>query len=186
MATLALLAATSAPHPALAAPREEAIKGAEAMIRELGGELKNDLTAAMEAGGPAQAIQVCVSVGQEKAVAVAARHPGRIHRVSLKLRNRENRPNELERRLLENMEADNAVGNLQPTYTVPFSEKGDEYLLVMKPIVTAPVCLSCHGTAATLHPDAVAPLAEHYPDDEATGYEVGQVRGAFSVAYPLN
>ena len=42
-----------------------------------------------------------------------------------------------------------------------------------------PLCLTCHGAA--LSPDVEAALAESYPEDHATGYSAGDLRGAFVV-----
>ena len=57
-------------------------------------------------------------------------------------------------------------------------EEGESFLW-MKPIVTEPVCLVCHGKAV---PEAVAAaIAERYPGDGATGFEAGELRGAFTV-----
>jgi hypothetical protein len=36
-----------------------------------------------------------------------------------------------------------------------------------------------------LSPEVRAALAEQYPDDQATGFEVGDLRGAFIVTGPL-
>ena len=52
----------------------------------------------------------------------------------------------------------------------------------MKAIPTGGICLTCHGTG--LSPDIDAVLSQSYPHDLARGYEVGDVRGAFSVTWP--
>jgi hypothetical protein len=43
-----------------------------------------------------------------------------------------------------------------------------------------PLCLVCHGKG--LSDEVKATLEEYYPDDLATGYSLGQVRGAISVS----
>jgi hypothetical protein len=47
----------------------------------------------------------------------------------------------------------------------------------MKAIPTSAVCLECHG--ATLASGAHDVLAELYPEDCATGFSEGDIRGAF-------
>jgi hypothetical protein len=47
----------------------------------------------------------------------------------------------------------------------------------MKAIPTAPLCLTCHGTA--IEPRLQAELTALYPQDLATGYQAGELRGAF-------
>jgi len=44
-----------------------------------------------------------------------------------------------------------------------------------EPLVIQPLCVSCHGAA--LAPDVSAALAAAYPNDQATGYAVGDLRG---------
>ncbi len=52
----------------------------------------------------------------------------------------------------------------------------------MKAIPTGPVCLVCHGSE--LSPDVRAALDEHYPHDRARGYQLDDIRGAFSITWP--
>ena len=54
----------------------------------------------------------------------------------------------------------------------------------MKAIPTAAVCLKCHGTELTA--DVVDALNNAYPEDKATGYQEGDIRGAFVVVKDLN
>lgn len=56
----------------------------------------------------------------------------------------------------------------------------------MKALPVAPLCLNCHGSAANIPPGIKARLAQEYPHDRATGYALGQVRGAISVKQPLD
>jgi len=39
-------------------------------------------------------------------------------------------------------------------------------------------CLTCHGPTESIPEDVRAALRERYPDDKATGYAVGDLRGA--------
>ncbi|MBS02714.1 MAG: hypothetical protein CMQ24_08425 [Gammaproteobacteria bacterium] len=48
------------------------------------------------------------------------------------------------------------------------------WLLIAQPV--QPVCLTCHGKR--LAGDVRTAIAEHYRDDRATGYALGDVRGA--------
>jgi hypothetical protein len=49
----------------------------------------------------------------------------------------------------------------------------------MKAIPTGDVCLLCHG--AQLAPGVSQVLTELYPEDKATGFSMGDIRGAFVV-----
>jgi hypothetical protein len=58
-------------------------------------------------------------------------------------------------------------------------------LRYLKPVVANAMCLTCHGEKAKIPPAVQAVLAREYPDDHATGFSVGDVRGAVSVRIPL-
>ena len=45
-----------------------------------------------------------------------------------------------------------------------------------------PLCLNCHGVE--LAPDVAGRIAELYPEDRATGFEAGELRGVFWVEFP--
>ena len=47
------------------------------------------------------------------------------------------------------------------------------------------LCLKCHGAQATLSPAVKEKLSALYPQDKATGYSLGQIRGAMTIRKPL-
>jgi len=47
--------------------------------------------------------------------------------------------------------------------------------------INMPLCLQCHGMEEDLAPDVVEQLTKLYPDDTATGFSQGDLRGAFVV-----
>ena len=53
----------------------------------------------------------------------------------------------------------------------------------MKAQGTETLCLTCHGSE--LSKDTKAALKQHYPEDQATGYSLGDIRGAFSLTKKL-
>ena len=53
----------------------------------------------------------------------------------------------------------------------------------VEPIIVQPLCLTCHGSE--LAPDIGAQITELYPDDRATGFEAGDLRGVFWVEFTL-
>ncbi|MFN7177274.1 MAG: DUF3365 domain-containing protein, partial [Thermaurantiacus sp.] len=58
-----------------------------------------------------------------------------------------------------------------------------ERLRYMRAIPTAPQCLACHGPEEAIAPAVRAAIAERYPDDRATGFRAGELRGAFSIGW---
>ena len=57
---------------------------------------------------------------------------------------------------------------------------------MMKAIPTQGICLTCHGDKQTMSEDLLSTLQQTYPNDLATDYQVGQIRGAFSVTQTID
>lgn len=57
-------------------------------------------------------------------------------------------------------------------------------LRMMRGIEVQPACLSCHGQ--TLAEPVRTALAKHYPNDTATGFSAGDLRGALWVEVPAS
>ena len=55
----------------------------------------------------------------------------------------------------------------------------------MRPLIVAPVCIICHGPKETMAPEVKRMLTERYPEDRATGFQDGDLRGAISVKIVL-
>jgi hypothetical protein len=111
----------------------------------------------------------------------------RFKRVSLKVRNPENTPDYYEREILRDFEAMKKAGTLKKTtvHKKVVSQDGGKYLRYMKPLVIERSCLRCHGSKTKIPTDVRKFLKRFYPDDEATGYKLGDVRGAVSVKIPV-
>ncbi|WBX86486.1 DUF3365 domain-containing protein [Sphingosinicella microcystinivorans] len=58
--------------------------------------------------------------------------------------------------------------------------EGDQYRY-MRAILTMPMCLACHG--ANIAPEVTAAVRPNYPEDQATGFAPGQLRGALSIRW---
>jgi hypothetical protein len=168
-----------------AAADEAALQRARQAADALAGELMKTLLQELQAGGPPGAVRVC----SEHAQKIAAAHSGdglTIRRVSLKARNRADEPDDYEREKLTELEALQAGGEL-PKEIVETVAEGDarklRYLRILK--VGKP-CLKCHGSKEEIDPEVRRLLEEHYPDDRATGYREGDLRGAVSVIVTLD
>ncbi len=163
-----------------------ALERSKAMIEELGGNLSKHLKESIISAGFVEAIDACSAVAQETPAKMNKKNRGTIRRVSLKLRNEKNAPDDYEKNVLIQMEKDHANQELKDIYkSVVKNKRGKPTLRVMKPILVKSLCLNCHGTPYTWKRAAIKRVLEIYPDDRATGYASGEVRGAFSVVYPL-
>lgn len=159
---------------------------AKGIVKRFAETLQGELQGAMKQGGPVKAISIC----QERAPAIAqglSEETGwQVGRTSLKLRNAAvNAPDDWERQVLVRFDERRAAGeDVQPMAFAQVVEvDGQRSFRFMKAIPIAEVCLSCHGT--DIIPDVKAALDAAYPDDQARGYSLGQVRGAFTLSKPL-
>jgi len=156
---------------------------AKAAIKELAGTLQKELKGAMQAGGPTGAIAVCNSQAMPVTQKVAEEHDLSLSRVSLNNRNPANLPNEWQTAVLKGFEQQKAAGKdpasltWSETVIIDDGVDGAKEFRFMKAIPTAAVCLNCHGTE--ISPEVSQVLAGLYPDDRATGYSEGDIRGAF-------
>ncbi|GAA5186302.1 c-type heme family protein [Ferrimonas gelatinilytica] len=135
-------------------------------------ELKQTLMKGLEEG-PESAVTLC----QQEAPAIARRHSNngiQMGRSSDKLRSPENRPPAWVEPILSQFQR----GELTPV-TVEITKETTGYA---EPITIAPPCLACHGQQIANETRAL--LSHYYPEDEATGYQLGQWRGLFWVEFP--
>ena len=154
------------------------------LAMQLGGQLKGELSKAIAEGGPVAAINVCYLRAPEIAAQLSQASGARVGRTALRVRNPSNAPDELERSVLEQFSADVGSGPVdRPLEAVFEIRRGDAVeRRYMRAIPTDALCLTCHGKI--LAPELAAAIARDYPKDQATGFEQGQLRGAFSVVWP--
>jgi hypothetical protein len=179
-AALAVVASAVAPALAQDSTVDPQLAASRALTREFGERLKTALTEALGRGGPGAAIAVCKDAAPALAVELSRRSGATVARTSARLRNPLNAPPPWAVPVLEQFAAALAAG--RPAAGIEYFARTEAGARFMKPIVTEPLCLTCHGTA--LAPDVQAALARLYPEDHATGFAPGELRGAFVVAWP--
>jgi hypothetical protein len=185
-ALAALVAGCAAPRAsedtgALAAESRQAAAGLQQ-------QLAGKLMAAIKAGGPASAIEVCKTLAPEAAGQKSRETGWRITRVSLKPRNPAlGAPDAWEQQVLARLDARAASGEKPDAleHSEIVNEPQGRYFRYMKALPVAQLCVNCHGSADKLQPAIKERLATDYPHDRATGYSPGQLRGAISVKRPL-
>lgn len=107
------------------------------------------------------------------AARIAAEKGVKIGRTSDKLRNPSNTAPEWFNTLVDTKTAAPAV------FSGPNGELG-----WVAPIKLGSMCVNCHGPAESLAPEVASALTEKYPEDKATGYAEGDLRGWFWVEVP--
>ena len=153
---------------------------ARTQIKAFAGALQSTLKQGMETEGAVHAIELC----NTEAPLIAeqtSRNGWQVGRTSLKVRNPDNQPDAWEREVLQQFEQRKQAGEDLMTLEASATENGE--FRFMKAIPTGAACIACHGTE--LSAPVQARLAELYPQDQARGFNPGDLRGAFTLRKTL-
>jgi hypothetical protein len=134
--------------------------------------LKARLMGAIKEGGPANGVAVCSQDASALADEIGEDHKLRIGRTSFKLRNQSNQPPAW-------MDEVVAERTNEPVFMRNTDRAG--LFAAAFPIQIAPPCMVCHGDQNSIAKGVLETIAEHYPDDQATGFGLGDLRGWFWV-----
>jgi hypothetical protein len=151
-------------------------------------ELVSALQKEMAAGGPAGAVGVCSDLAPSIAGKISRETGWRVTRVSTKVRNPLlGMPDAWEQKVLLDFEKQATKGESidKMSFSEVVSEPEGRFFRYMKAVAIKQPCLACHGTEAQISPSVRAILKERYPHDMATGYKLGDLRGAISIKEPL-
>jgi len=164
---------------------EPALKQARQISSELTDKVRGLLLTELEKGGYDGAVGVCSEVAQNITQEFNRGTGHSVRRVSLGYRNTKDIPDSYESRMLKRFDRQNREKKLAGEYYEVIREQGRDYLRYLKPIVAGKMCLNCHGRPDQIPPQVAAVLQEKYPNDRATGYREGDLRGAVSVKIAL-
>lgn len=142
-----------------------------ATFKALSGELQQ----AMKAGGVAEAVQYCNVKALPITDSLAQKYNATIKRTSDRIRNPNNRADSTELAIIKTYKTALAAGH---EIAPQILRQGTEHHYYA-PIITQGLCLNCHGSKTDM--PAYDIIAELYPDDLATDYEMGELRGIWSV-----
>lgn len=156
------------------------IKDSRNTVLALKEALSSELQTAMQSDGVGAAIEVCRSMAQPITADISGRETGKtITRVALRYRNPASAPNELSKSVMKQWTAD--LG--EQKVAKPVVNQTVDSVIVHHPIMLSAGCLACHGDPDQLSSEVTDALSVSYPNDNATGFEVGELRGAFRVEY---
>jgi len=144
---------------------------AEQAMNELQRALLAKLSAAMSSGGPVAAVEVCRTDARTIAESVAKAQGLELGRTSHRLRSPANAP-----RAWARPAVDAAAGSKAAAEGLKVFDLGDR-VGVLRPIGTAEACTKCHGAPDEVRKNLGAALAGAYPQDRATGFAPGDLRG---------
>ena len=164
---------------------QEKIKEARLHAKALGGALKSRLQQAIQSGGLEAGVNECQLEAAPIALALS-QNGWEVGRTALKVRNPNNAADRWEReqlawfsQLLTKAKQDNLTPK-RPIETYQYDSESGEFRYMMA-IEQGQVCMACHG--ANVAPSVKQSILKHYPSDQATGFELGELRGAFTLSY---
>lgn len=138
--------------------------------------LGKNLKMTMKSKGPVAAVEFCNLKAAPLAGEMEKKYNATIKRVSNKYRNENNKPNAVEANTIAYFETAMREGKeLKPMTTT--GEDGKIHFYA--PIKVKELCLTCHGDALAKPVDSI--LKIKYPNDKATGYKEGELRGIWSI-----
>jgi hypothetical protein len=164
---------------------EKALLDARKVSTGLTDRVRELLLKELEKGGYEGAISVCANVAQDITRQFNEKSGHYARRISLGYRNPNDFPDEYERQKLESFDRLNREKKLESEYYEVVLEKGRDYLRYLKPVIAGKMCLNCHGQPDEIPIGVQRIIQERYPNDRATGYLEGDVRGAVSVKIAL-
>ncbi len=142
--------------------------------------LRSALGLAMATEGVAGAIDYCRLNAHDITSVYQNENIESISRAALRVRNPENAADSLEAVIMEALIALKREGKPLSSRVVTHGGKTHYF----RPIILQGACISCHGNPETeIRPAVLEQLAVQYPDDDATGFKVGDVRGVWHLVY---
>jgi len=155
--------------------------------KELMMELKSNLVKAINGEGIVGAISFCADKAEEITKEVNNKLINvKVSRVSEKYRNPENKPDEIDKKVLKYFEEKLKEGKLPPYYITAVKENGKVFYIFYKPLRVNQFCLNCHGSVNEMKPEIVKVIRKKYPEDRAINYKPGDLRGAVKVVIPAD
>ncbi len=146
--------------------KSKLLSAKDALFTKLSGRLME----AMSQSGPAGAIEVCQTEARQIADDIGRDQNVSIGRTGVRLRNSANQPPAWAMQLVAD-KVDSPV----------FAKLSNDQTVALLPIKLQPQCLMCHGPQDMISADVQEKLAKLYPQDQATGFAEGELRGWFWV-----
>ena len=178
--TAALLAVTA--FAADQTPQEIGDKVAGRLFASLMTTLQKKIAA----DGPESAIAYCRLEALPLTAQIAEEFPSvkNVRRTALRVRNPANAPDATDRPVLEEWLASwNPAAAPQPVVKKYHAADGTKELRYYRPVPVMALCLACHGSGEQIPDNVRAALQRDYPQDQATGFREGDLRGAIVVTF---
>jgi hypothetical protein len=173
------------PLPLAPEVQSAVVQRGNAIATETFSLLSSNLQSAIQSGGVSNALPFCSLAATPLTAGMAEKHGVTLRRVTHKPRHPAARASAAELAILQSFEVALAATALPPA---PFATNlVSGQATYFAPIVIAnELCLKCHGAPGRdISAENLAVIKKYYPQDEATGFQLGQVRGAWRIDFPL-
>jgi hypothetical protein len=163
---------------------EEAMVWGDSISIEAQNQLMSNLQKAVAEKGVDGAVEYCNVNATVILNEVADKYGVSIRRVSNRYRNPTDKPNVDEAPLLEAYEY-NAENGINSEPNIQKIENGDVLLYTKAIVIPGGFCLSCHGDPAKeIDSKTLQKIDSIYPNDQAKGHQIGDLRGMWSIRIP--
>lgn len=142
--------------------------------------LRNSLLNAISTQGIEGAISFC----NEKAYPLTNIYADSItiRRTALRYRNPENKPDSVERTVLDELNA--AILSAGKPSPKIIRNSTTHEIHFFRPIILQPMCLNCHGEPGKqIQPATLARIGQLYPEDQAVNFKEGDLRGVWHIVF---
>lgn len=147
-------------------------------IKMLGKTLKTHLKTEMKADKTGlKAMTFCTTKADELTKEINSKLPKGVlvRRTALKTRAENNKADVLDMAVMESIIADMNKTNVD--LGKPLMVETPSVHRVYKPLFIVPACMKCHGNEKTINPEVQKAISKDYPNDKATGFKIGDLRG---------
>lgn len=152
----------------------EALRRAVSARTALAAQLIGTLSETINTHGAEEAVRVCSILAPRFAADIGQKYGVAVGRTSIRTRNPLNLPPAW---------ADEIVHENQARDVLLVGP--DDRIATLTPIPTGALCTRCHGAVEDVDESVLAAIQRHYPLDQATGFELGELRGWFWVEAPI-
>lgn len=160
---------------------EAAMIWGDSICTEAQKQLMAQLEKAIAEKGVPGAIEFCNLEALPILEEVSQNYGVEVRRVSNRYRNPQDRPTEMEQRILDTYEYNNE-NELESTPNLQKIEDGQAYLYSKAIVISGGLCLNCHGDPQKdISAETLEKISTLYPQDKATGHEIGDLRGMWSI-----
>lgn len=163
--------------------RDAVMQRGRALAGETFSLLSSNLQSALAAGGVTNALPYCSLAASPLITSLGDKHGVTIRRVTHRARNPKDKANAVEAAVLDYYRNELSRSNSLPPVVTNLQENSVTFFAPI--VLTNTLCLRCHGEPGRDIPaDHLQVIRQLHPHDEAVGFRLGDLRGAWRIDFP--